>query len=625
MITITGVLTALTALHIGSGAGNDLSDSLLRRDVDGNLLIPGTAIAGVLRTWLTRTAPLLGFDLCLALWPQAAWRARQAEQGNLSTGARSGCGCPVCRLMGDIVPTDGAKPSAASRLYVYNAPLMTGGSTQVRDGVGIDRQTGAAARAARAKFSLETLPAGAQFRLHLELREPRRDSGDLATDELLLAALLAEWQEGRLRLGGDTRRGLGAFRLGDLAYQEQDLHQAETLMAYLRAPDPRDSDAAVDRTGRLTQRLAQHTVVDRPGVDEACDRAHERIKREAQRYPSADRTTFPVATGWVRWDLTLQATGPFLTHDTTTAGLSGFDHAPALATTGDWTQPLLPGSAIRGVMRAHAERIARTLATASAIKEAEATGQDAGALFRATCPACDPLAHRRRSDSPRTLESCDSLLRHPPNPGYGVDENDEVPPERLCMACQLFGSTRLGSRLFVEDAAFVGDGPVYKMLDFLAIDRFTGGGAEHLKFDALVLWKPAFNLRVWLEDPVDWELGWLSLVFRDLAEGWLRLGMGAAKGFGQVEVGDHAGTVTLARPAVTAPTTGRRALFETIAWAWGSADLVAQQAEWVKAYHRQLADRSTYRQQLALPEDSYFGKVDHIYREVTCERSTSAD
>jgi hypothetical protein len=70
------------------------------------------------------------------------------------------------------------------------------------------------------------------------------------------------------------------------------------------------------------------------------------------------------------------------------------------------------------------------------------------------------------------------------------------------------------------------------MLDFLAIDRFTGGGADKLKFDAVALWKPAFGLRLYLENPAPWELGWLWLVLRDLAEGWLRVGFGGAKGFG---------------------------------------------------------------------------------------------
>ena len=46
---ITGTLKARTAVHVGSGEGNDLADALLRRDTEGTILIPGTAIAGALR------------------------------------------------------------------------------------------------------------------------------------------------------------------------------------------------------------------------------------------------------------------------------------------------------------------------------------------------------------------------------------------------------------------------------------------------------------------------------------------------------------------------------------------------------------------------------------------------
>jgi len=588
---ITGKLVARTAVHVGSGEGNELADSLLRRDAQGDIVIPGTAIAGALRAFLTRLAPRLGGGTCVALLPDAV-RDERARQG------QKGCTCRVCRLFGDVEPSDEVPAegeesrSAASRLLVFNAHLTEGSAapTLIRDGVGIDRATGAAARAAGAKFAMEVLPAGAEFALRMELREDASD--DQMKDEQLLTVALAEWQAGRLHLGGDVARGLGAFRLKDLHYGERDLDDADELMAFLRDPNPWEH--VQEQAGWLQDRLngaMDHIWT----LEKAQGDATQRWGLDAQ-----EVARLPIARGWAEWEFTLQAEGPLLTNDATASGLSGFDHAPLLATLGDWTKPVLTGAGLRGVLRSHAERIARTLATH------RATGQpDPQAYFLTHCPACDPLARRSRSEDTTTaLESCDSLLRYQAR----VDENEEIAPEQLCLACRLFGSTRRGSRLIVEDAPFAGDGPpVYKMLDFLAIDRFTGGGAEHLKFDALALWKPTFKVRLFLEDPEEWELGWLTLVLRDLAEGWLRVGFGAAKGFGQVKIAD--GTLRLATLDASRSRGGQGSIYvidERPLTDW------TQAAGWVEAFNGEV-ERFERDAEMSLPADSYFGVVDDIY------------
>ena len=104
--------------------------------------------------------------------------------------------------------------------------------TNIRDSVGIDRRTGAAARVESIKFDLEVLPAGTAFDLRLELEDP---SG---LDEPLLAAVLAEWQAGRAALGGPRARGLGAFALDNLGCSRRDLSAADALISFLRSDDP---------------------------------------------------------------------------------------------------------------------------------------------------------------------------------------------------------------------------------------------------------------------------------------------------------------------------------------------------------------------------------------------------
>lgn len=514
-IIITGTLKTRTALHVGAGESRNEADALLRRTAAGELLVPGTAIGGVLRALATRLAPRLGSDICRALWGQEKLgnfyeKERKRAEATDGPQPRTACDCVVCRLFGAFDPQASNKPEAgcASRLWVYDAKLGLTGfenlsglgpSTWIRDGVGINRQTGAAARQGAVKFDLEVLPAGACFDLRLEVEQATDE------DECLLAAVLAEWKAGRGTIGGRVARGLGAFTLEGLTCQRRDLGTPAKLMAYLRGNEVAEPYVVGDKAW-LAARVAT---------------AQEKIK-------PANGDPF-IAQSWLEVEFTLEGTGPLLVNDPTQAGLSGFDHAPLIE-----GRPVLTGASLRGVLRSHAERIARTLAT-----ERAADRDD----FLATCPACSPVARPIDTENV-ALASCDALLQRREQAGAAENcsrgANREVDPEKeLCLACQLFGSPRLGSRLIVEDAYLKeGTEPVYKVQDFLAIDRFTGGGRDGAKFDALALWKPPFTARLRLENPRAWELGWLALVLRDLAEGWLTVGFGAAKGFGKVIVPD---------------------------------------------------------------------------------------
>lgn len=562
---IVASLKARTAIHVGSGEGSDTTDALIRRNTAGTPIIPGTAIAGVLRGLLTRLAPRLGASVCMVL-----------------LGSTESCDCPVCQLLGDVSPSDEAdSKSAASRLLVFNARLTDSKpQTLIRDGVGINRVTGAAARAGRVKFDLETLPAGTTFKLRLELR------GTDDEDEHLLAAGLSEWKMGRLWLGGRVARGLGAFDLKQVEFKTRELDTSDRLLAFLKADKPWEQANGHDNW--LSSKVKPvKTFTPLGAVDEAA-RPH-------------------VARRWVRFEGTLQAEGPLLTHDATTSTLSGFDHAPLLLQLGDWQHPVLTGASLRGVLRSHAERIARTLATL------EADGLNE---FLQHCPACDPNARRPGKDTPDDrlppLESCDSLLLFEGSKGGGV----EIEAGDLCLACQLFGSPRRGSRLIVEDAPYQSNDqqakPVLKMLDFLAVDRFTGGGADRFKFDALALWKPAFKLRLHLDNPEAWELGWLALVLRDLVEGWLRLGMGAAKGFGQIKLTGLKSTLGYLSPAditdLELEAQGQRneSLYSEVMFGLDQAQ------PWVEKFRKTKIKRSSDKLP-GLKTDSYFGIVDHLY------------
>jgi CRISPR/Cas system CSM-associated protein Csm3 (group 7 of RAMP superfamily) len=364
---------------------------------------------------------------------------------------------------------------------------------------------------------------------------------------------------------------LGAFSLEDLLSFERDLDDPDQLLAYLENDDP--LDGVTGNPNWSTPIIAGIQTVSRP----------------------ADDGSQHLAGHWAALTIDLQFNGPVISNHAGSALRSGFDAAPLLAADGDWDAPILSGAGLRGVIRSHAERLSRTWTTHQIQAE--------GPSFLERCPACDPL----QSEPGQPLASCDSLLRK-----AGVLYDQEIAEERLCLACRLFGSTRRGSRLKISDAAFdekntVGK-PSYKMLDFLAIDRFTGGGQDKLKFDALVLWKPAFTFKIFIEDPQDWELAWLALVLRDMQTQLVAIGSGASKGFGRLE--NLAVTATLGflhdadLKGLGLPAEGQR---EAAVYTTQPFDLFAQDT-WLKNWREHAAGLNRDVQTLPpLQTDSYFG------------------
>lgn len=493
-----------TALHVGGSGGDEVTDDLLRRDAQGRMFIPGSAIAGPLRAIATRLAPRLGSSVCKAI------------DDNYE---RKPCRCWVCELFGDVKPQeenpqqddDGGR---ASYVWVNDAYDSTrqSGPTSIRDGVGIDRPSGAAARQGSVKFDLEVLPTGATFEVRMTLRA-HADLDVHKRNQKLLAIALAEWQGGRGTLGGRVARGLGGFQVTEVSWHERRLATTKALMDFLNRGDE-DFLAAAISAETQQKRLEAIRTDDAIKIIPASGRDRRR-----------DLTAYATARAWAQAEITLQFQGPMLINDPARSRRGGFDHTPWKDS--PWLQDawVLPGSSVRGILRNQAERIARTLATQRATDEAD---------FLRHCPAGDPN-NSRRAAAP--LANSDCLLSE-----NGISGEEIARPFQLDLADQLFGSVRLGSRLIVEDGRLA-NRPALKAMDFLAIDRFTGGGRDSAKFDALVLWKPAFKVRLRLDNPSAWELGWLLLTLRDLHDGLTTLGFGAAKGFGQAKISSWTATL----------------------------------------------------------------------------------
>jgi CRISPR-associated RAMP protein (TIGR02581 family) len=184
----------------------------------------------------------------------------------------------------------------------------------------------------------------------------------------------------------------------------------------------------------------------------------------------------------------------------------------------------LPGSSLKGVLRAHSERLARTVDSPEREKDAKAP------------LACDPLSSNA---------SCSRKLE--PRGREGREEGTLSGAEkyrRSCFLCQLFGSTGVASRFRLEDA-YSEEEVRTEERNGVAIDRIYGSVAVG-PFNYETAITGEFRTRIHLKNYTLAQLGLLALTLRDVAAGRVRLGFGKSRGLGVVALRMEA--VTLRYP-----------------------------------------------------------------------------
>lgn len=185
----------------------------------------------------------------------------------------------------------------------------------------------------------------------------------------------------------------------------------------------------------------------------------------------------------------------------------------------------LPGSSLKGAIRAHAERIVRTV------------GQDTrpmGDTWKLW--SSDPLDERNKQNNPnyyldewKKREKDKREQDKHPHPGAEIYKQS-------CFISQLFGNTALASRIRIEDAYPV-DKTQLKIEERngVAIDRVFGSVAVG-PFDYQVCTAGKFRAKLHLKNFTLAQLGLIGLVLRDLNDGWFGLGFAKSRGMGLVEV-----------------------------------------------------------------------------------------
>jgi CRISPR-associated RAMP protein (TIGR02581 family) len=257
---ITGHLVLDTALHVGGGrdplAG---TDSPVVRNGVGDPFIPGSSLKGAFRATVERLVPNLGLAACglggnstvrcagiieselgkayqivwaalghrpdakerqaLTKLGRANWNGREIDEETLLQLLDLNL-CAVCKAFG--------APQLASVVHFHDASVVREtwiGLTQVRDGVGIDRDSERARD--KVKFDFEVVPPQTAFAFDMTLENPS------STDLGLVALGLQELINGMVPLGGLRSRGLGRCHLENVTIKSVNFADEQAFKQYL--------------------------------------------------------------------------------------------------------------------------------------------------------------------------------------------------------------------------------------------------------------------------------------------------------------------------------------------------------------------------------------------------------
>ena len=208
-------VTLRSPLHINGGT--DADGTRVPVMMGGKPYIPATAMKGMIRDKFSSYLKMLGVDSCTG--------KEKAEKS---------CGCPACVLFGKVgfqpsrvfldhlTAVPDAEPVLSLRTNVaIDRKLRFKDASYISqngkvcqyekcDGVGIDRDTGAAAGSA--KFDYEIVPRGSRFRFALIAEN--LDTEQKKQLEFIIALLEGSLiPDDYLAFGGKTTRGLGRMRL----------------------------------------------------------------------------------------------------------------------------------------------------------------------------------------------------------------------------------------------------------------------------------------------------------------------------------------------------------------------------------------------------------------------------
>ena len=448
-VWVRGDLVAQTPISVGGLGAGEHVDLDVAVDGSGKLYIPGTSLAGPMRAWLSKNVE-----------PEAM----------------------VDELFGFIEQTE--DKGQASSLFIEDSPAR-GSVRERRHGIALREDTGTVADGFF--YTRGLLPRGTRFLLEMELDIDKSPEPGTEHPAGALAPLLRALCAGEIRFGACKTRGMGELRLENLRVDyydfAKDTEEAPDLVRWLAAGDPSEDRGSLG----LEQELKELECFGTP-------------KRK-------ERHLFEVLVHWRALSPVMVKAGRDGVETDMLPLMSGVAGAKGAAGS---IAPVLPGSSVKGALRAQTRRILHTL--------------------------FDPKG-----------------------------ENISDKPEYLGLLDALFGSTEWAGRLSVDDVYYRREAPVSpgawlkedvdalnavtERHQHVAIDRFTGGASEGALYSARPVkrdeggkksgWEPirlALDLSDFPEAEGRAALALLKLLIRDLRDGYVPIGFGSRRGMGEITV-----------------------------------------------------------------------------------------
>lgn len=250
-IIITGKLVALDPIHIGSSTKNSLNpidvDNSVLKDSQGRPVIPGSSIKGVTRSFFESVLRSIDeksacnvldeSECCIKKEEVKKETERLKEEFDKSKDKSDELkdnylhkklaeyvyekSCEACKLFGG--------REFAGKLMFKDCFLIGDVKLEHRDGVGIDRKTGA--YKSKAKYDYEIIPKGSEFEFYL-LAE-NLDEKQMKYLDFIIRHL----ESGNLSVGGKVTRGLGRFKL---TVTKREVIDIESLKAELKLKEGRN-------------------------------------------------------------------------------------------------------------------------------------------------------------------------------------------------------------------------------------------------------------------------------------------------------------------------------------------------------------------------------------------------
>ncbi len=182
----------------------------------------------------------------------------------------------------------------------------------------------------------------------------------------------------------------------------------------------------------------------------------------------------------------------------------------------------LPGSSLKGAIRAHCERIVRTLGNERPVVNGIWT--------------CNPL--RNKENNPLDL-SCSKKIDDESKARKKANKSEYTGSEfhRLsCNVCRLFGNTVIASRTRIDDAYPINPNAIRREeRNGVAIDRVFGSVAVG-PFNFEVITTGEFKTKIHVKNFTTAQLALIALAIRDFDEQRIGIGFAKSRGLGQVNM-----------------------------------------------------------------------------------------